>query len=319
MAPKPMSGDNRLGQLLRDNIALAFIGKGGVIELALTALIARGHLLVEDVPGVGKTLLARALARSVDARFARVQFTPDLLPSDITGTPVFNENDRSFEFAEGPVFTNIFLGDELNRATPRTQSALLEAMEERQVSADGVTHPLPDPFFVIATQNPIEQHGVYPLPEAQLDRFLMQITVGYPSRADEIAVVLGQLEARPIDTLQAVAEAEGVLAAQREARRIHVDDTLASYAVQIVEATRTHTDVLLGGSPRASLALVTAAQAWTWLQGGSYVVPDTIKLLAPHILRHRLVLRPQSVISGVTADGVVAEVLKQVALPLGLD
>ena len=305
-----------LPERLRTNIARAVVGKPEVIDLTLATLLAGGHLLVEDVPGLGKTLLAKAVARSLGGRFSRVQFTPDLLPSDITGTTVLDPAGGGFGFRPGPVFANILLGDELNRATPRTQSALLEAMEERQVTVDGTSHALPDPFFVIATQNPVEQQGVYDLPEAQLDRFLMKITVGYPSRADEVAIVTGQLTARPIDSIEAVATEAELAEAMAAVRALHVDETLVEYAVRIVEATRSHSDLILGASPRASLALVTASRAMAWLRGARYVTPDDMKRLAAPVLRHRLMLKPQATLGGRTADALVAELLETVELPL---
>jgi MoxR-like ATPase len=301
---------------LRENIAKVIIGKDEVIELALAALLARGHILIEDVPGLGKTLLARALARSIDGVFRRIQFTPDLLPSDVTGTSIFNERERVFEFRQGPVFANILLGDELNRATPRTQSSLLEAMEERQVSTDSATHALPPLFFVIATQNPVEQQGVYTLPEAQLDRFLMQISVGYPRRRDEIGIVRSQLQALPIDSVEPVATVDEIVEAQRAVRRIHIDETVIAYAVRIADATRNHPDLILGASPRASLALVTAGQALAFIGGFQHVLPDIIKRLAAPVLRHRLILKPQSLIGGKTPDMVIGELLESVELPL---
>ncbi|MCX7717627.1 MAG: AAA family ATPase, partial [Candidatus Sumerlaeaceae bacterium] len=277
MKPGSASATRGKAAALCANIGRVIIGKSDVIELAVTALLARGHVLIEDVPGLGKTLLARSLARSIDGRFQRVQFTPDLLPSDVTGTAIYNERDRVFEFRHGPIFANIFLGDELNRATPRTQSSLLEAMEERQVSADGQTHRLPPLFFVIATQNPVEQQGVYPLPEAQLDRFLMRLAVGYPEPQDEADIVRSQLQAQPIEALEPVATVDEVVALQQEVRRVHVDETVLEYVVRLVTATRRHGDLLLGASPRASLGLTVAAQALAFLGDSSYVSPDHIK------------------------------------------
>ncbi|MBX7246287.1 MAG: MoxR family ATPase [Candidatus Sumerlaeaceae bacterium] len=313
---KPARTEN-IATALRRNIQKVIIGKDDVIDLVLTALLARGHILIEDVPGLGKTLLAKALARSIDSSFQRIQFTPDLLPSDVTGNSFYNDREHAFEFRRGPVFANILLGDELNRATPRTQSALLEAMEEHQVTVDGQTHPLPPLFFVAATQNPVEQQGVYTLPEAQLDRFLMQISVGYPARADEIAIIQGQIETTPLDSLQPVAKIEDVVAAQKQVRQVHADETIADYVVRIAEASRTHPDVILGASPRGSLGLLVAAQAMTFLSGADYVSPDTVKKLAAPVLRHRLMLKPTSVLAGRTPDQVIHDVLDRAELPLG--
>lgn len=312
----PMSPKTDLPKKLRDNIARVIIGKDEVIELALTAFLAGGHLLVEDVPGLAKTLLARAIARSVEAQFQRVQFTPDLLPSDITGVSIYNEREHLFEFRRGPVFANILLGDELNRATPRTQSALLEAMEERQVTVDGISHPLPNPFFVMATQNPVEQQGVYPLPEAQVDRFLMQISIGYPSAADEVRIIESRLAGSPLDELKPVLSVEELLDIQKAVRRIHVDSTVSQYVVRLVDATRRHPDLILGGSPRASLSLLLSGQALAFLRGEPFVTPDLIKALAPPVLRHRLIVRPQSVLGGRTPDQIIRELLDEIPVPL---
>jgi MoxR-like ATPase len=300
------------------NVARVIRGKDDVIELMVACMLARGHVLIEDVPGVGKTMLAKSLARSLDAQFRRIQFTPDLLPSDVTGTTVFRAESGEFEFRPGPVFTNILLADELNRATPRTQSSLLEAMEERQVSVDGATHALPPLFFVIATQNPIEQEGVYPLPEAQLDRFLMQVTLGYPLRSEELAIVRARLGQDPFDELEVVATTDDVLAAREEATAVHVDETVLTYALTVVEATRQHDELLLGASPRASLALVTAAQALAYVRGRSYVLPDDVKELAVPVLRHRLILQPRTLISGRKSTDILEEILTQVPVPLRL-
>jgi len=298
------------------NIGRCIVGKDQEIRLVVAALLARGHLLIEDVPGVGKTMLARSLARSIDARFCRIQFTPDLLPSDITGVSVFNQKEQTFEFRPGPVFTQILLADELNRATPRTQSALLECMGERQVSVDGATHPMDPLFLVLATQNPIEQHGVYNLPEAQLDRFLMKIEIGYPALDEEIAVVLAQERTHPIEQLTPVVSVADVLRAQEAIKDVHVDGSITEYIGRLVGATRRHSSLLLGASPRASLALFRLGQAWSAIAGSEFAGPDAVKMLARPVLRHRIILTPQARLAGTTADQIVAQLLEQVPAPV---
>jgi len=298
------------------NINRCIVGKDREVRLVVAALLARGHILIEDVPGVGKTLLARALARSIDARFCRVQFTPDLLPSDITGVSIYNQKERRFEFRRGPVFTQILLADELNRATPRTQSALLECMGERQVSVDGTTYPMDELFFVIATQNPIEQHGVYNLPEAQLDRFLMKIELGYPGVGEEVTVVIAQERSHPLESLEPVVSVGDVLEAQEAIKEIYVDRSITEYIARLVAATRRHPSLLLGASPRASLALFRLAQAWSAIEGRNYVDPDTIKMLAHPVLRHRVILTPQAHLAGTTPDQIISQVLEQVPVPV---
>jgi MoxR-like ATPase len=305
-----------LPEALRRNLARVILGKPESIERLLIAILANGHVLIEDVPGVGKTLAARALARSFHGSFRRVQFTPDLLPADITGVPVLDPRDQSFHFRPGPLFANILLADELNRATPRTQAALLEAMEERQVTVDGTSHPLPRPFIVLATQNPIEQQGVYDLPEAQLDRFLLQVTLGYPDADTEVEIISSQLLNLPIESLQPVATPADLQAAQESVRRIHVDATLLRYAVDLCAATRAHSEIALGASPRASLGLIRAGQASAYLRREAFVTPEILRELALPVLRHRLILKPYANLSGRTAPDVISEIVQTTPLPL---
>jgi len=306
----------QVAQKLQANIAKVIVGKPDVIRLALVALFSRGHLLIEDVPGVGKTMLARAIAKSIQADFKRIQFTPDLLPTDVTGVSIFNQKTQDFSFRQGPVFTAILLADEINRATPRTQSSLLEAMEERQVSVDGITHPLPDLFFVIATQNPIELSGTYPLPEAQLDRFLLKTRIGYTSSQEEVAILTGQKLSHPIHKLEPACGAAEILALQQAVKGIYVDPDIQEYIVKVVAATRKHEDVVLGSSPRGSLALMRAAQALALLDGRDYVIPDAVKKLAQSVLAHRIILTPQSKLSGFTSDLVVEAILSSTSVPV---
>jgi MoxR-like ATPase len=303
-------------RLLCDNVERVLVGKRAAIELAVVALLCEGHLLVEDVPGVGKTTLARALARSVGGVFHRLQCTPDLLPSDVTGVSVFDQRSGEFVFHPGPVFANVLMADEINRATPRTQSAVLEAMQERQVSVDGVTRPLPRPFVVIATQNPIELEGTFPLPEAQLDRFLLRLALGYPSEEDERAMV-SRADPRSGDPgLEAVLAAEDALALQAEVSQIRLVDDVQRYLVAIARATRDDPDVRLGASPRATLDLRRAAQSWAAIQGRAYVTPDDVKRLAVPVLAHRLIVAPEARLRGRGAAAVLESVLQRVPVPV---
>ncbi len=298
-----------------DNVARVIVGKTPVIEQALAALVAQGHLLVEDVPGVGKTMLAKSLAVSIGCTFKRIQFTPDLLPSDVSGISVYNQHSGEFQFRPGPILSQVVLADEINRATPKTQSALLEAMEELQVTVDGVTHHLEQPFIVMATQNPIEYEGTFPLPEAQLDRFLMRISLGYPEFNEEMSIIELQEQTHPIESLEAVATPRDVVAIQEAARSIYVDYTVRQYIVQLVEATRAHRDVSLGASPRASLGLFRASRALALVQNRDYVIPDDIKGLAPSVTAHRLILSSSARMRGVRSADVIQDLLSQVAVP----
>lgn len=298
------------------NVELVMVGQRAAIEMVLVALFCEGHVLIQDVPGVGKTMLARAVAASLGLTFKRIQCTPDLLPNDITGVSVFNQKTREFDFRPGPAFSNVLLADEINRATPRTQSALLEAMGEHQVSADGVTFPLPRPFVVFATQNPIEYEGTFPLPEAQLDRFLLRLSLGYPSSSDETAILRRLARLHPIESLGQVVDGQVLKDLMCEIWDVNVDPTIDEYIVALARATREHADLALGVSPRGSLALFKTGQAFAALQGRDYVVPDDIKRLAPLTLNHRLLLTPESALRGRTAAQIVGEILARVEVPL---
>jgi len=305
-----------LAERARVNIERVIVGKAEAIELLLVALLCEGHVLLEDVPGIGKTMLAKSLARTLDCTFRRVQCTPDLLPSDVTGVSFFNQRAQEFEFRAGPIFAQVVLVDEINRATPRTQSALLECMEERQVTLEGETRPLPRPFMVLATQNPIELEGTFPLPEAQLDRFLLRLQLGYPSETQEKDIVRRFRLASPLDELPAVIEQAELLAMQRLVREVHLAEAVEDYLVRLVRASRVHASIELGASPRATLGLYRAAQALAALRGRGYVVPDDVKQLAPAVLGHRLITSAQSRLRGrVTAD-VITELLGSVPVPV---
>lgn len=299
-------------------IETVIVGKREAVDMALTAFLAGGHVLIEDIPGVGKTTLAKALARALGLVFKRVQFTPDLLPADITGTTIFNQKTAQFEFREGPVFAHIVLADEINRATPKTQSSLLECMEEQQVTTDGITYALPHPFFVIATENHIESHGTYPLPEAQLDRFLLRLSLGYPDAAEESRILAQQTRVRPLDSLLPVTSRDEILRLQDAARSVFVAPALRDYIVALVGATRTHPQAALGASPRGSLGLLHAAQAYAAVSGRTYVLPDDIKRLAAPVLAHRLILRPESRVRRVTGQAIIEEILTRLPVPTAL-
>jgi len=302
---------------LIENVERVIVGKRSAIEFIMVALLCEGHVLLEDVPGSGKTMLARSIAASLGISFKRIQCTPDLLPNDITGVSVFNQKSGEFEFKPGPIFVNILLADEINRATPRTQAALLEAMQEQQVTVDGVTRDLPRPFLVLATQNPIEYEGTFPLPEAQLDRFLMRLSIGYPSRADERQILVNLWREHPITKIGKVVDGKELSTLQKRVWDVNVDATLQDYIVALAEATRSHADLQLGVSPRGSLGLLKAAQAFAAIRGRDYVIPDDIKTLVPLTLAHRLILRPEAELRGRTARTILEDVLEKTPLDLG--
>ncbi|MCL4505880.1 MAG: MoxR family ATPase [Chloroflexi bacterium] len=300
---------------LIDNVEKVIYGKRDVVELTAICLLCQGHLLIEDVPGVGKTMLAKSLARSIGGEFKRIQFTPDMLPADVTGTSIYNQKTGEFEFRAGPIMAQIVLADEINRATPKTQAALLEAMEERQVTVDGVTHMLDQPFLVLATQNPIEYEGTFPLPEAQLDRFLMRISLGYPSSEQQIAILDAQQFAHPIDVIAQVTTTNDLLAMQEQLKSVYVDNLIKQYIVQIVDRTRSHADVYLGASPRGALAMYRTAQARAAVHGRDYVIPDDIKALARVTLGHRVIISPSARIKDSNANSILDEILRSTPVP----
>ena len=304
-----------VAERLIDNVAQVIIGKRAEIRLTVLGLLCQGHILIEDVPGVGKTMLARALARSIGASFSRIQFTPDMLPSDVTGVSVYNQRNGEFEFHPGPIMSQIVLTDEINRATPKTQAALLEAMEERQVTVDGHTYPLHEPFLVIATQNPIEYEGTFPLPEAQLDRFMLRIRLGYPTPQEEIAMLDSQQYQHPLATLQQVVSVEDLLAAQQAVRQIYLNQDVKTYIVNLVTMSRQHPDVYLGASPRGALTLFRTAQARAAIAGRDYVLPDDIKALAEPALAHRIIIGPNARIKDISASAIVQNILDVVPVP----
>jgi MoxR-like ATPase len=306
----------RVAREVRDNIGRVIVGKEDVVELLLVALLCEGHVLIEDVPGIGKTTLAKALARSLDCSFQRIQFTPDLLPSDITGVSVYNQKTGEFEFRAGPLAAQIVLADEINRAGPRTQAALLEAMEERQVTVDGVTRPLPRPFLVLATQNPVELEGTFPLPEAQVDRFLLRLNIGYPDEDEELGIVRRFRAANPLAELKAVAGTAELMVLQGAAREVFVHPAVEQYIVRLTRATRAHDAVQLGASPRGSLALYHTAQARAAVQGRNYVLPDDVKVLIHPVLGHRVITTSQARVRGRGAGAILDEIARQVPVPV---
>jgi MoxR-like ATPase len=298
------------GDRVLANVERVIVGKHREVRFALVALMCRGHLLIEDVPGTGKTVLAKAIARSLGCTFRRIQFTPDLLPSDVTGLSIYNQKTQEFEFRPGPIMSQVVLADEINRATPKTQSALLECMEERQATIDGLTHQMPDPFLVIATQNPIEYEGTFALPEAQLDRFMLRVRLGYPQPVEEVVILDEQKRSHPIDALEEVCPVDELRAMQAAVREVYVDPTLADYIVRLVNGTREHPDVYLGASPRGSIALYRAGQALAGLLGRDYVIPDDVKALAEAALAHRIIIKTSASIHDVAPAQVVRELLE---------
>lgn len=306
-----------LAHKIIENIEKVIVGKSRAVELGVIALMCEGHALIEDVPGVGKTMLARSIARSVGASFKRIQFTPDLLPTDVTGVSIYNQKSGDFEFREGPIIAQMVLADEVNRATPKTQSAMLEAMDERQVTVEGISHSVPSPFMVMATQNPVEYEGTFPLPEAQLDRFLLIINLGYPTIEEELEIIERQQMAHPIESLQPVATAQEVIDLQRAIRTIYVDDLVKQYIVNLTDATRSHADISLGASPRASLAMYRGGQAIALIHGRDFVLPDDVKDLAQPMLSHRMIVSPAARMRGVSSPDVVETILEQIPVPGG--
>ncbi|MGZ6316944.1 MAG: AAA family ATPase [Anaerolineales bacterium] len=312
-----MADIQAFGERVIANLQKVIIGKRDAIELIVIGLLCQGHILIEDVPGVGKTMLARSLARSLDCAFSRIQFTPDMLPSDVTGISIYNQQQGKFEFRPGPIIGQIILADEINRATPKTQAALLEAMEEHQVTVDGVTHPLPPPFMVLATQNPIEYEGTFPLPEAQLDRFLLRVHLGYPDYVDEIKILDSQRLSHPIDSLTSVADAKAVLEASADIRAVFVSPAVKRYVTDLTRRTRQSGDIYLGASPRGTLALSRAAQARAALSGRTYVLPDDVKDVAVAVLGHRIIVSPAARLRELSADRIVQEIMHNTPVPGG--
>ena len=304
-----------VAERISQSVGQVIIGKRNEVRLTVLGLISKGHILIEDIPGVGKTMMAKALAKSIGASFNRIQFTPDMLPSDVTGISMFNQQSRDFEFRPGPIMSQIVLADEINRATPKTQAALLEAMEERQVTVDGSTYPMLDPFLILATQNPIEYEGTFPLPEAQLDRFLMRIQLGYPSAAEELVVLSAQQYEHPLNTMQKVVSVEDLILAQRATREVYVAEEVKRYIIDLVTATRKHPDVYLGSSPRGSLALFRTSQTRAAMAGRDYVIPDDVKALAEVTLAHRIIVGPAARIKDISSRTIVQDVLTTTPVP----
>jgi MoxR-like ATPase len=297
------------------NVEKVIVGKGEAVAFSLIAVICHGHVLIEDVPGVGKTVLTKAIARSIGCTFKRIQFTPDLLPSDVTGTSIYNQKTSNFEFRPGPIMAQIVLADEINRATPKTQSALLEAMEESQITVDGISYRLPEPFMVMATQNPIEYEGTFPLPEAQLDRFMMNISIGYPKSIDEMNILDSHQHHHPLEDLSQIMTAEELVLIQQQVRNVHVDPTIREYIVSLANATRSHNNIYLGSSPRGSLALFRASQALAAMRGRGYVIPDDVKLLAKPTLAHRIIVTPAARVRSISSTAILEEILQNVPVP----
>lgn len=315
VSSNPVGIAQTVAERIAQSVGQVIIGKRNEVRLAVLGLLGKGHILIEDIPGVGKTMLAKALAKAIGCTFSRVQFTPDMLPSDITGVSLFNQKTREFEFRAGPIMAQIVLADEINRATPKTQAALLEAMEERQVTVDGVTYPMEDPFLIMATQNPIEYEGTFPLPEAQLDRFLLRIQLGYPNAAEELTVLSAQQYEHPINNLQQVVSVQELLAAQQAIREIYVADEVKRYIIDLVTATRQHPDVYLGSSPRGSLSLFRTSQARAAMAGRDYVIPDDVKALAEVTLAHRIIVGPAARIKDISSRTIVQDVLATTPVP----